>query len=201
MSTHPFQHTTFLISAAKFSQLPPDEGAEIAFAGRSNAGKSSALNAITGIKNLARTSKTPGCTQLLNFFKIDDKRRLVDLPGYGYAKVPEEIKLRWQQTLEKYLTTRQTLRGLVLVTDIRHPLNPFDQQMLFWSNQQQLPIHILLTKSDKLSRSAGLKVLQQVRNALKEHHPVPNLQLFSATNGLGLAEARSNINHMLKGPG
>lgn len=197
MPSHSFQDTTFLISAAKLSQLPPDQGAEVAFAGRSNAGKSSALNAITGIKNIARTSKTPGCTQLLNFFVVDDKRRLVDLPGYGYAKVPEEIKHRWQKTLEKYLTTRQTLRGLILVTDIRHPLNPFDQQMLAWSTQQQLPIHLLLTKSDKLSRGAAHVALHQVQNNLKTHSPVPTVQLFSAKSGLGIQEARSQINWLL----
>ncbi len=198
MTSHSiFQQTTFLLSVAKLSQLPPDQGAEVAFAGRSNAGKSSALNAITGIKNIARTSKTPGCTQLLNFFAVDEKRRLVDLPGYGYAKVPEEVKLRWQKTLGEYLTLRQTLRGLVLVTDIRHPLNPFDNQMLNWSRQQQLPVHLLLTKADKLSRGAAHATLQQVQNALQEFDLLPTVQLFSAKSGLGIQEARSKIGWLL----
>lgn len=198
MSSHSiFQQTTFLLSVAKLSQLPPDQGAEVAFAGRSNAGKSSALNAITGIKNIARTSKTPGCTQLLNFFVVDEKRRLVDLPGYGYAKVPEEVKLRWQKTLGEYLTLRQSLRGLVLVTDIRHPLNPFDNQMLAWANQQQLPIHLLLTKADKLSRGGAHAALQQVKNALTEFELAPSVQLFSSKSGLGIQEARSKLSKLL----
>ncbi len=200
MSINFFQHTTFLTSAAKLSQLPLDQGAEVAFAGRSNAGKSSALNAITGIKNIARTSKTPGCTQLLNFFNVDDKRRLVDLPGYGYAKVPEEVKYRWQKTMGEYLTTRDTLRGLILVTDIRHPLNPFDTQMLAWSSQHLLPVHVLLTKADKLSRGAAHGILQQVQSALKQHHPPPSVQLFSSKSGLGIHEARISIGRLLNTP-
>jgi len=192
------QQTTFLTSVAQVKQLPADQGAEVAFAGRSNAGKSSAINAITGVKNLAKTSKTPGCTQLLNFFNLDDKRRLVDLPGYGYAKVPVAIKERWQRTLEHYLINRSSLRGLILVTDIRHPLNPFDQQMLAWAAQTQLPIHLLLTKADKLTHGQAKAVLQQVKNNLAGQSITHSIQLFSAKSGIGLDEARSHLLHLLK---
>lgn len=192
----PLSQTKFILSVALSKQLPGDQGAEVAFAGRSNAGKSSALNAITGVKGLAKTSKTPGCTQLLNFFAVDDKRRLVDLPGYGYAKVPEIVKQRWVQTLEHYLSERHSLQGLILVTDIRHPLNPFDQQMLAWANQSQLSIHLLLTKADKLSRGAAKITLEKVRKSLAENSNI-SVQLFSSKNGLGLTEARSQLLRLL----
>ena len=158
-----YRSAHYTVSATQLSQLPPDSGFEVAFAGRSNAGKSSAINTITGIKALARISKTPGRTQMINFFHLDDERAMVDLPGYGYAKVPEKMKLKWQATLSKYLETRQSLRGLMLMMDIRHPLKNFDLQMLDWAKQAELPIHILLTKSDKLGRGAGGNTLQQVR--------------------------------------
>lgn len=145
----------FLKSAAQLSQLPNDNGIEIAFAGRSNAGKSTAINVLTGIKGLAKTSKTPGRTQLINLFAIDDQRRLVDLPGYGYAAVPQAVKERWQQTLSRYLQNRQCLRGLILLMDIRHPLTEFDQHIIQWATSAKLPIYILLTKADKLARATS----------------------------------------------
>lgn len=191
------QQTKFVISVALVNQLPADKNAEVAFAGRSNAGKSSAVNAITGVKGLAKTSKTPGCTQLLNFFAIDTERHLVDLPGYGYAKVPEATKIRWQKTLEYYLLHRKALRGLILVTDIRHPLNPFDQQMLTWASQAQFPIHILLTKADKLSHGAAKLTLQRVMQSLAKMPLTTTVQLFSAKSGLGLEEARKRLLELL----
>lgn len=190
--------TKFIISVALTKQLPRDQGAEVAFAGRSNAGKSSAINAITSVKGLAKTSKTPGCTQLLNFFAIDDKRRLVDLPGYGYAKVPEAIKQRWTETLEHYLGNRLCLKGLILVTDIRHPLNPFDQQMLAWANESNLPIHILLTKADKLSKGAAKMTLEKVLKSLANNSKDISVQLFSSKTGIGLLEARNQLLNLLE---
>lgn len=184
-----YRSAHYTVSATQLSQLPSDFGYEVAFAGRSNAGKSSAINTITGIKALARISKTPGRTQMINFFHLDDERALVDLPGYGYAKVPEKMKLKWQATLSKYLETRQSLRGLMLMMDIRHPLKNFDLQMLGWAKQAELPIHILLTKSDKLGRGAGGNALQQVRKELKEAGLEATVQLFSSLNHQGRDEA------------
>ncbi|MBL1458466.1 ribosome biogenesis GTP-binding protein YihA/YsxC [Methylophaga sp.] len=184
-----YRSAHYTVSATQLSQLPPDSGFEVAFAGRSNAGKSSAINTITGIKALARISKTPGRTQMINFFHLDDERAMVDLPGYGYAKVPEKMKLKWQATLSKYLETRQSLRGLMLMMDIRHPLKNFDLQMLDWAKQAQLPIHILLTKSDKLGRGAGGNTLQQVRKELKDAGLEASVQLFSSLNHQGRDEA------------
>ena len=183
-----YRSAHYTVSATQLSQLPPDSGFEVAFAGRSNAGKSSAINTITGIKALARISKTPGRTQMINFFHLDDERAMVDLPGYGYAKVPEKMKLKWQATLSKYLETRQSLRGLMLMMDIRHPLKNFDLQMLDWAKQAQLPIHILLTKSDKLGRGAGGNTLQQVRKELKDAGLEASVQLFSSLNHQGRDE-------------
>ncbi|WP_296593585.1 ribosome biogenesis GTP-binding protein YihA/YsxC [Methylophaga sp.] len=184
-----YRSAHYTVSATQLSQLPPDSGFEVAFAGRSNAGKSSAINTITGIKALARISKTPGRTQMINFFHLDDERAMVDLPGYGYAKVPEKMKLKWQATLSKYLETRQSLRGLMLMMDIRHPLKNFDLQMLDWAKQAELPIHILLTKSDKLGRGAGGNTLQQVRKELKDAGLDASVQLFSSLNHQGRDEA------------
>lgn len=183
-----YRAARFTTSAAKLSQLPTDEGWEIAFAGRSNAGKSSALNRITGQKSLARTSKTPGRTQLINFFELDTQRRLVDLPGYGYAKVSEDIKLRWQQTMEQYLATRESLRGLVLLMDVRHPLKDVDQQLLNWCWHVGMPVHVLLTKADKLKRGAAQSSLLKVKHEIEAGSPagLTSVQLFSATKGTGL---------------
>ncbi|HEX7029375.1 MAG TPA: ribosome biogenesis GTP-binding protein YihA/YsxC [Gammaproteobacteria bacterium] len=180
-----FRQTTFLTSAADAGGFPEPAGPEVAFAGRSNAGKSSALNAITGLKGLARTSKTPGRTQLINFFDAPGGR-LVDLPGYGFAKVPESVKARWRQLMEAYLNGREALAGVVLVMDIRHPLKPFDEQMLAWAAHAELPVHVLLTKADKLTRNHQNQALAKVRRAL----PAASIQLFSATSGQGVEDAR-----------
>jgi len=191
---NPYYHQArFLTSAATLSQSPPDEGIEIAFAGRSNAGKSSAINVLCQQKNLARTSKTPGRTQLLNFFSLDDRRRLVDLPGYGYAQVAEAVKRQWQGTLANYLERRQCLRGIVLMMDIRHPLKPFDRQMLEWSQEIGLPVHILLTKADKLKRGAATKSLQQVRLELAPLGDAITSQPFSALKQQGIDQAHERL--------
>ncbi len=197
MSIIHFPPTEFLISAAALKQLPADQDYEVAFAGRSNAGKSSALNAITNNKKLAKTSKTPGRTQLINFFTLDNHHRLVDLPGYGYAKVAQEIKARWQETLAQYLTSRQSLRGLILIMDIRHPFKETDQQFLTWAAGCGLPVHVLLSKADKLSRNIANKTLSQAQQTLKPY-PLTTIQLFSATHGLGLEKARRQVLTWLK---
>ena len=197
-AVNPFRHASFLTSANQLSQLPPDEGLEAAFAGRSNAGKSSALNALTEQRTLARTSKTPGRTQLINFFVLDEQRRLVDLPGYGYAKVPEAVKRHWQQVLSDYLRVRRCLKGLVLMMDIRHPLKDFDRQMLDWANHQQMPVHVLLTKADKLKRGPAGNVLQQVRKSLKADYPLATVQLFSSLDKQGVEEARQKLAEWLE---
>lgn len=194
---NPFRQAHFLTSANKINQLPPDEGAEVAFAGRSNAGKSTALNAITDNKGLAKTSKTPGRTQLINFFELDGSHHLVDLPGYGYAKVPKAVKQHWQQVLSTYLQQRQSLRGLVLLMDVRHPLKDFDLQMLEWCHHQQMPVHILLTKADKLKRGAASSALQVVKKALKVEHPQATVQLFSSPSKQGVEEARRKLEQWL----
>ncbi len=195
---NPFYHQArFLTSAAKLSQAPEDSGMEIAFAGRSNAGKSSALNTLCGQKNLARTSKTPGRTQLLNFFSLDDDHRLVDLPGYGYAKVAERIKRQWQAELATYLESRRSLRGIVLLMDVRHPLKEFDLQMLEWSSGIDLPTHILLTKADKLKYGAASASLLQLRKALKSFRSdLITAQLFSSLKRQGIDEAHSVLDRL-----
>lgn len=182
-----YRHAQFLKSAAQLHQSPPDEGIEVAFAGRSNAGKSSALNALCGQKSLARASKTPGRTQLLNYFSLDETRRLVDLPGYGYAKVPEEVKRQWQKSLADYIEHRQCLRGLILLMDIRHPLKEFDLQMLQWNTHHGLPTHILLTKADKLKKGAAKSTLLKVQRELDDR-PEITIQLFSALKHQGIDE-------------
>jgi len=193
-----YNQTTFFKSAQKISQLPPESKAEVAFAGRSNSGKSSALNAITQIKGLAKTSKTPGRTQLLNFFQVKDDRFLVDLPGYGYAKVSHSVQKEWEKALTKYVETRQELLGVVLIMDIRHPLKEYDQTMISWLTSKNIPVHILLSKADKLNRGPGMNVLQQVRNALAQYGDMVSVQLFSATNGQGLDEARQQLDAWLE---
>ena len=184
------QQASFLISAAKVDQCPFDNGREVAFTGRSNAGKSSALNTLTHA-NLARTSKTPGRTQLLNFFTLDDERRLVDLPGYGYAKVPIPLKQHWQEHLEAYLSSRNSLSGVVLMMDIRHPLTEFDRLMLDWAQASSMPLHILLTKADKLAfgaqKNALLKVQRDVRQGWGD---TASIQLFSAPKRQGIEDAQ-----------
>ena len=188
----------FTHGAQRFSQLPDDSGIEVAFAGRSNAGKSSAINAITRRKSLARTSRTPGRTQQINFFAIDDQRRLVDLPGYGYAKVSQSLKREWDKTLDRYLQERQALRGLILIMDCRHPLKDFDQQLLAWATASNMPVHILLTKADKLTRNKATGVLQSLRHQLEEEYPVATVQLFSATKGIGIEQAQELLAEWLE---
>jgi len=179
----------FLTSAPKLSLCPTDSGFEIAFAGRSNAGKSSAINALCAQKQLARASKTPGRTQMINFFCMgDEQRRLVDLPGYGYAAVPEAMKLVWQKELERYLIERNSLTGLILLMDIRHPLKDFDQMMLQWAKSRGLFVHILLTKSDKLNRGPANNTLFAVQKQLQSEGLTFSIQLFSALRQQGLSE-------------
>ena len=175
-----YRGAKFSTSAAKLPQCPPDMGWEVAFAGRSNAGKSSAINSLTNNKKLAKTSRTPGRTQLINFFELSTSQRLVDLPGYGFAKVPLAVKQEWTKQLENYLQNRQCLRGLILLMDVRHPMQPFDLQMLNWALQASMPVHILLTKSDKLKKGAATTALLQVRAALRPHTDLTSVQLFSA---------------------
>jgi len=192
-----FQQASYWCSAHTISQLPADDGIEVAFAGRSNAGKSSAINAITNQSALARTSKTPGRTQQIIFFKLDAEHCLVDLPGYGFAKVPLTVKQHWQKVLERYLHTRRSLQGLVLMMDIRHPLTDFDQQMLTWCNLSNMPVHILLTKADKISHGKGKAVLQQVQKHLLTVSETMSVQLFSALKRIGIEEARKHLNDWL----
>lgn len=192
----PYRRIRFLLSAPRPDQAPPDEGTEVAFAGRSNAGKSSALNALTGRKSLARTSKIPGRTQHLVFFALDDQRRLVDLPGYGFARVPEKMQRQWGEAMASYLQNRRSLAGLVLLMDIRHPLTDYDRQMLSFCRHAGLPVHILLTKADKLKRGPAQNTLLAVRKQLEEY-PDISLQLFSATQRQGLEEALNVINRWL----
>ncbi len=191
------RQSRFLKSAAAVRDLPPDFGAEVAFAGRSNAGKSSALNAISGVEGLARASKTPGRTQLINFFEVGPNARLVDLPGYGFAKVPIEVRKTWQAMLEGYLAERIALRGLVLVMDIRHPLKDLDLQLLDWSRGRALPVHALLTKADKLSKAQAQRTGQEVGQALGTEARVT---VFSATAGTGRDQARKAVLDWLNDP-
>ncbi|HST29147.1 MAG TPA: ribosome biogenesis GTP-binding protein YihA/YsxC [Rudaea sp.] len=197
MSNNPFRAARFATSAPDARRLPPDTGAEVAFAGRSNAGKSSALNAICDQSGLARTSKTPGRTQLLNVFVLDEARRLIDLPGYGYAKVPEAMREKWRQVIDAYLRERESLRGVVLIVDARHPLKEFDRQMLDYCRGIGLACHVLLTKADKLSRSEGTRALAGVRKACAAEGWPAGVQLFSATAKTGLDEARAAIAALL----
>jgi GTP-binding protein len=199
MKNH-YQCTSFQLGAPNVRLAPPDTGFEVAFAGRSNSGKSSALNVITAQNALARTGKVPGRTQHINFFRVDDNRRLVDLPGYGYARVPKEVKARWQRAVEHYLETRHSLRGVILLMDIRHPLKDFDRQILAWSRNAGLSVHVLLTKSDKLKRGPANVVLLDVRRQLAELHPTATVQLFSALTPSGADEARTILDHWLELP-
>lgn len=198
-----FTKAEFLISAPSLKQCPPETGAEVAFAGRSNAGKSSAINKLTSNHKLARTSKTPGRTQLLNFFSLDtDQQRLVDLPGYGYAKVPMAMKKKWQAHLSEYLQKRQSLEGLVLLMDIRRPLQSFDTMMLNWGVEAEMPVHILLTKSDKLKRGPGQSTLMKVRKHLQDSNvdDLVTVQTFSSLNGDGLKDLKRVLQTWLQLP-
>lgn len=193
-----FQNAAFYISAHHLRDLPPATGVEIAFAGRSNAGKSSALNTLANHNRLAFVSKQPGRTQLINFFSLGNDKFLVDLPGYGYAKVPEAMRAHWQNVLSRYLSERTSLGGLVLVMDSRHPLTPLDRQMLDWFCPSGKPVHVLLTKSDKLSRSESTLTLNKVRKELTEGWGENiTAQLFSSLKKLGVEEAETAIGKWL----
>lgn len=188
MTKPKYNNATFVLSAVAYEQLPLDKGLEVAFIGRSNAGKSSALNTITSKKGLARVSKMPGRTQAMNVFSLDEHRRFIDLPGYGYAKVPLATKQRWHQTINQYLHQRDSLRGLVLIMDIRHPMRDMDKQLLDWAAQGDLPVHILLTKADKLKNAQALKTLRQVEEEIK-HYTHITVQSFSSLTHSGLEQA------------
>lgn len=191
-----YHQATFIKSSPTLTVAPKDEGKEIAFAGRSNAGKSSALNAITRQSSLARTSKTPGRTQMLNFFSITEQLRFVDLPGYGYAQVPADVQRKWQKSMEQYLNQRQSLCALVLVMDIRHPLTPFDTQLISWCEHAQLPLHILLTKADKLTYGASKNTLLQVTKTLSTSTSPVSLQLFSSSKKTGIDDAHVALDRL-----
>jgi GTP-binding protein len=195
-----FQSAEFTTSAPSLKQCPEDSGCEVAFAGRSNAGKSSAINTLTRNKSLARTSKTPGRTQMINYFTLAEGKRLVDLPGYGYAKVPIAMKAQWDRHLAEYLQQRKSLGGLILLMDIRHPLQNYDRQMLNWAAQAGLPVHILLTKSDKLKRGPAQSTLLMVDSFLREMDPGVTLltvQTFSSLKKQGLPELEAQLNRWL----
>ncbi len=188
---NPYRQASYVISAHKLKQLPDDSGMEVAFAGRSNAGKSSAINRLTDQKSLARTSKTPGRTQQIVIFDIDEHRRIADLPGYGYAKVPAKLRAHWRSVMQQYFIQRSCLQGVVLVMDIRHPLRPFDEQMLSWCNSSGVPCHVLLTKADKLKRGPAQATLLKVRKSL----PLgATAQVFSAKSREGLDELIRHLN-------
>lgn len=194
-----FQDAQFFISADKLTDLPPPCGVEIAFAGRSNSGKSSAINTLANRNRLAFVSKTPGRTQLINFFSLGEDRFLVDLPGYGYAKVPEAMRLHWQKVLSRYLMERESLYGLVLIMDARHPLTQLDHQMLNWFLPTGKPVHVLLSKADKLGKQQATATLRAVRAELERAYPNCTAQLFSSLKRVGLEEAEAVIGRWLAG--
>jgi GTP-binding protein len=198
---HPdFQRASFLTAAVNRASTPPDEGFEVAFAGRSNAGKSSAINRLCHQRSLARTSRTPGRTQQLVFFKLDDERRLVDLPGYGFAKVSLAVKAGWQALMEDYLRRRECLRALVVVMDIRHPLTDIDGHMLAWGRAAALPMLVLLTKADKLKRGPAMRQLADVRQALAAAPGDVTVEMFSAETGLGVEGVQMRLAEWLALP-
>lgn len=192
-----YRNARYRLSVHQQRQLPEDTGYEVAFAGRSNAGKSSAINCLCGQTGLAKTSRTPGRTQQIVVFDLDEQRRLMDLPGYGYAKVPADLQRHWQNLLDRYLRERAALRGLVLVMDARHPLKPFDQHLLTWVNSALMPCHILMTKADKLSRQQQHKALQETRGGLKQYAPSVDVtvQLFSALKKTGVPELEQQLDN------
>jgi GTP-binding protein len=193
MSAYP--HAKFLTSADAARQFPPDRGREVAIAGRSNAGKSSALNALLGRRGLARTSRTPGATRLINFFEISPDRRLVDLPGYGFAAVAGDLRRHWARLVESYFGSRESLKGVLVVMDVRHPLTPHDRDMLELAIGHRLPVHLLLTKADKLGRGAARATLQKVEKELKG---AATAQLFSSVSGEGLGPGRARLEGFLR---
>ena len=188
-----FSNTGFLLSASRLAECPEGSCDEVAFVGRSNAGKSSAINTLTDQPKLARTSKTPGRTQLLNFFQVAEGKFLVDLPGFGYAKVPENIKKQWEKHMEAYLNERNSLRGLILLMDCRHPLKNFDHMIIDWCSQAEMPVHILLTKCDKLKSGARNKALLETGRELASFGDMVTLQLFSALKNTGAGELKGRL--------
>lgn len=193
-----YRNAEFLISVPRFEIAPPDSGFEVAFAGRSNAGKSSAINTITSQKSLARTSKTPGRTQQLVFFKLDSHRRLVDLPGYGYAKGPAHLKKIWRAAVQDYIAHRKSLRGIFLLVDIRHALTDFDLQMISYCEYNQIPLHLALTKADKLTRGPAKSILYKVRKMLEELQIPWSIQLFSSLKRMGIEDAHHALDQWLE---
>ena len=190
-----YRQAKYVMGASLVEQLPADFGIEVAFAGRSNAGKSSALNTLTEQTKLARVSKTPGRTQLINLFELEEHKRLVDLPGYGYAKVSEKIKASWQKTLEMYLTTRQCLKGIILLVDSRHPIKSFDCMMIEAAIEHKLNLHVLLTKADKLNNAEKAKAERLLQDYLKQVRALDNIsfQLFSAQSKMGLDKLKQKL--------
>ena len=188
-----FSRAAFFTTVNHLKDLPLHGGREVAFAGRSNAGKSSAINTLANHVRLAYTSKTPGRTQHLNYFDLGEHRFLVDLPGYGYAKVPPEVRAHWEGLLSEYLQTRGALCGLIIIMDARHPLTELDEQMLDWFTITGKPVHILLTKADKLSRQQATTTLNHVKLHLNEHYPHCSVQLFSSLKKVGMDEAEAVI--------
>ena len=197
-----FNAAVFEQSAPSIRECPASSGAEVAFAGRSNAGKSSAINALTRNSKLARTSKTPGRTQLLNFFRLSETQWLVDLPGYGYAKVARSMKEQWQRHLSEYLQNRECLRGLVLMMDIRHPMQEFDTTMINWAVEAEMPVHILLTKADKLKRGPAQNTLQALLAQMHQSgvDDLVSAQCFSALKNTGVDELKAKLNDWLRKP-
>ena len=199
MHTIDFHKAEFMLGAHTIRQFPPDQGEEVAFAGRSNAGKSSVINTLTGQNSLAKTGKTPGRTRQINFFVLGNGLRLVDLPGYGYAKVPRTVKQHWYRLIDAYLAKRRSLRGLILIADIRRGMTDLDVQLLEWSRAYGLPVHVLLNKADKLSHGAAGRALNDmaqglVNNSLNE----VSLQLFSAIKKTGVEELKDRLNTWLQ---
>ena len=197
MNKKHYHQASFLLSAPSLEHLVPDEGAEVAFIGCSNVGKSSAINAITGISGLARSSKTPGRTQMINLFKLDEHHRLVDLPGYGYAKVPLQLKKRFQALINLYLQARECLKGLIILMDIRHPFKEADQRLIQWSIECEVPLHVLLTKADKLGYGAASAALKKAEHTLKNWAPSATVQLFSSQDHTGVDAAHTILNQWL----
>ncbi|UJF19426.1 ribosome biogenesis GTP-binding protein YihA/YsxC [Vibrio sp. SS-MA-C1-2] len=188
-----YQKTHFITSAPDIRHMPPDEGIEIAFAGRSNAGKSTSLNRLTNQKSLAKTSKTPGRTQLINVFEIEEGYRIIDLPGYGFAQVPLEMKLKWQAALGEYLQKRSSLKGLVVLMDIRHPMKDLDKQLIFWAIDCRLPVLVLLTKADKLKSGARKAALLKVREMSLTFGGDVSVELFSALKNIGTDKLKMKL--------